>query len=168
MKTTPAALEALRDIHLPEAVSQFPALGWWLLLALAFVLITLLGRWRWQVRRRSAYRRAARLELVSLRSNQDADGQWLAALNQLLKRVALHAYPRSGLHAMSGQVWVEYLNAQLSAKRRGPKPLFAELTQLYRADVQLTQARRRALIDEAEYWLAHHRHVPQEGENRGV
>jgi hypothetical protein len=102
MNLDPASLENLRDIVEPAPVPWWPlAPGWWCLLALlglAAVVGVATGVRRW---RADAYRRAALRELRGAETN--------AAIAELLKRVALAAYPRSEVAALSGTAWSRWL-----------------------------------------------------------
>jgi hypothetical protein len=106
------ALAALRDIHLPAAVSFWPpAPGWWALLvatAVAGAVACLLVRQR----RRSAHRTAlVRLAEVESRFQVDGDTRRLAAaLSNLLRRVALLRFPRRDVASLYGEQWLGFLS----------------------------------------------------------
>lgn len=103
-------LSQLRDIHLPESGGFWPpAPGWWVLAALALVLLMtaalLLIRWR----RRNRWRRAAHRKLEQLARNRSPSPHWFAQLNALLKQCARVCYPHEHPEAMSGTAWAEFL-----------------------------------------------------------
>jgi hypothetical protein len=106
------ALAALRDIHLPEAVSYWPpAPGWWAVLAataVASAVACLLVRQR----RRSAHRAAlVRLAEVKRCFQDDGDTRRLAAaLSNLLRRVALLRFPRRDVASLYGEQWLGFLS----------------------------------------------------------
>lgn len=109
-------LADLQDIHLPESASWWPpAPGWILLAILMLVAIGFFGT-RWMLaRRRNRYRRAALAELEHLALQARANGNavdTLQMLNALLKRVALHAYPREDVARLHGDAWVRFLVEQ--------------------------------------------------------
>ena len=110
-------LEQLADIHLPDPVSIWPlALGWWLLLALIFIALTiaLLLRVRHQ---RNAYRRLALAELeqsYARLTRHQSTSQYLQELNALLKRVALSRYGKGFNPSLKGQAWLQWLDASCS------------------------------------------------------
>jgi hypothetical protein len=102
MNSDPTSLENLRDIAQPPPVSWWPpALGWWVVLALIFI-VAAFAAWRgwrrWQAR---AYRREAVRELESAQS--------IAEIAALLKRTALAVYPRSEIASLSGHAWCQWL-----------------------------------------------------------
>ena len=79
--------------------------GWWVVMALALVLL-FVASWHFlSARRKNAYRRYALVELETIRDHP-------RALPALLKRVALTAYPRSEVAALSGERWIAFLNRE--------------------------------------------------------
>jgi hypothetical protein len=107
-----ASLEALRDIHLPDAVGFWPlAPGWWALAALvaAAALGAVLVR-RHRRHRKLRWQRACieELEAVALAFETTADETALAAgLSVLLRRVAL-ARGGESVAALHGEPWLRY------------------------------------------------------------
>jgi len=151
-----AALHPLRD---PAPIPWWPpAPGWWLLFALALVALSLLAWWLLRRRRRNAYRRRAlaRLQELQQRYPGDAGAQaHAAAVNALLKSVALIAYPRREVAACSGRQWLEFLHSTAPPGARFPDG-FADAG--YRADppdIDLEQSHRAAA-----HWLQHHEARP--------
>lgn len=101
-------LAALRPLHSPPPVGWWPpAPGWWLAAILIATVICLIYRYR----RRMAPKHAALKELRLLDKNRDAVDQPVAALNQLLKRYALACWPAEKVAALSGQAWLDFLDA---------------------------------------------------------
>jgi len=114
---TPDPLSQLKDIHLPEAAGWWPlAWGWWLLFAIIFMVMAFLCyRWLRHVRR-NRYRRLAAREAAALyqQYQQDNNAQsYLRQVNQLLRRTALAAYPRSSVARLSGQAWLSWLDSRM-------------------------------------------------------
>ena len=117
-------LAALRPLHPPAAVPWWPpAPGWWLL---AGVLLVLVGV-AWWLRRRSALRRAALAELLALERTLEDDTRLTVGVNNLLRRVALARFPRRQVAALSGEAWLQFLDAQakISGFRSGPGRVLA-------------------------------------------
>ena len=174
-------LTQLHDIHLPEPVSAWPpAPGWWLL---AIVLLVLIAYTTYRVlrkRRRNRYRQLALQELAHIQSRttlnsatgadtpsteaaavknaaHDQNTQ-IAAINQLLKRVALLVFPYGATAQMSGSAWAEFLAAQCPAPKAEDFALLSEgpyqdpdhsQPPTAEAITQLIAATRR--------WIKHHR-----------
>lgn len=106
-----AALDALRDIHLPDPVSFWPlAPGWWLLAA-AVIALSVFVALRVRARRRSPERFA--LQIVdALAEGFARDGDRLAlatGLSRLLRRVALARAERHEVAALHGTARAEAL-----------------------------------------------------------
>lgn len=117
----PASLEKLHDIVVPDPVSWWPpAAGWYILGFLALVaaillLVRAVLNWR-----NNRYRREALVELAEIRNaSRDITQQpgAIARLAELLKRVALAAWPRETVAHLSGRPWIEFLNR--TGQRKG-------------------------------------------------
>jgi len=104
---------ALRDIHMPEAVSWWPlAPGWWGLLGLMLllVIIVLLVR-SWRRRRR--LRNSAVMELKRIRDAFDQHHDALRLVRELsvlLRRIAISYFPRSDVASLTGDDWLRFLD----------------------------------------------------------
>ena len=121
----PASLQNLNDIIEPAGVSFWPPTpGVWLVVALVVlwvvVGVVLMG-FRW---RRNAYRRAGmralrriRLEIHAPDRKPDRKMTALRHLSALLKRVALTAFPREAVAALSGDRWIAFLDASMDGGR---------------------------------------------------
>lgn len=142
----------LKDIHLPDAISAWPpAPGWWMLLLLTMVLLTLATllflRWR-----RSPVT-AALKELASL-SKQDADDrQLLVKCSALLRRAAIQLYPGSPVASMSGDEWRQLMmeKGSLSSEQAN---YFCGLQ--YQPAVVID---RKDLVKVTRRWLKKHRRL---------
>lgn len=105
---------ALRDIHLPEAISWWPpAPGWWILsglLVLGFILFFF-----WQKYQRSLrIKKAALIEFENIRAtyHQTLNPAALArSISILLRRVCLSYYPQTNVPGMTGPQWLDYLDS---------------------------------------------------------
>lgn len=109
---------SLRDIHLPDPISWWPpAIGWWLLLALAILIVVglvwLIRRWRRVTPIKLALRELDALATDSTASPADQ----LRRLSMLLRRVALSLYPRHEVAGLTGEDWLRWLDHTLSEPR---------------------------------------------------
>ena len=106
-------LTQLRPNHLPEPIGLWPpAIGWWLLAAIVMIALaslTLVVYRRWQKNRyRSQALQLAREALSHYQQHQNPR-QLAHECNALLKRVALHAFPKERVAGLSGVAWSEFL-----------------------------------------------------------
>jgi hypothetical protein len=113
MKPDPTSIP-LHDIHLPPAVSWWPlAPGWWLLLLLAIIMIGAVVWWR----RRRRLRQWRVDALIALKQVEQAYAQHrdeVQLVNELsvwLRRVCVSVFPREQIAAVTGQRWLEALDA---------------------------------------------------------
>ncbi len=147
----------LRDIHLPDSVPWWPpAPGWWLLLILLCLIAAIAVYYYRRRRQRLASATwQARLLLRQIREDYAAhkDTQRLIkALSSLLRRTAVSLDERRSVAAITGEDWLNYLDATL------PEPGFSEgpgrvlESGPYRQQVAVDAD---ALIDLCDSWLLH-------------
>lgn len=112
--------ERIRDIQLPPDPPIWPpAPGWWLLLGLLLVGLSL---WVFYWYRRGALRRAALKELLRLQARFADDGNRAAlamGLSTLLRRLAMSREPRTQVAGLSGEAWLSYLDRRGGTKDFG-------------------------------------------------
>jgi hypothetical protein len=165
MTPDPYSLDNLRDIVEPASIPWWPpAPGVWLLLALVVVwLVAVLGLW-WVRWRRQAYRRAGLRELREIAARLDAAPERATALVDLaalLKRVALVAYAREQVAALSGDAWLAFLDRTGGTARftRGPGAVLAEVSGRPSLAATLDTAQVAALVATAQDWIQWHREL---------
>lgn len=149
----PPSLNALRDLRVPEPMSNAPqTTAWWILFAiLALLLLTLafLAVRQW---RRNRYRREGLARLDAL-----GDGD-LTGLPHLVKRVALDGWPREDVAALSGEPWLAFLDRSLgggTAFTAGPGRLLPDLA--YAGAPELAASERQALFALVRTWIRKHK-----------
>ena len=102
----------LHDIAPPPPVSMMPATWAWAALAAVLLAALAAGLRLWLGhRRRTAYRRAALAELRTLApALARGDPGALAALDRLIRRTALAAFPRAEVATLAGADWIAFLD----------------------------------------------------------
>ena len=110
---------------------------------------------KWVPRRwwRDRYRREALRQLSTLA----LDAQ-LAALPFLLKTTALQAYPREQVAALSGERWLEFLDAHCTEVSfcRGIGQSLLDIAYLPSEQWQLNAAQANELISLSRIWIERH------------
>lgn len=108
----------LRDLHLPEPVSWWPlAPGWWILLAVAIILVAWQAhvayrRWRFNAPRRFALRKLEQLEADYLEHRNPV--RLAKGVSSLLRRTMLAYRPRHEVASLTGSAWLASLDDGLS------------------------------------------------------
>lgn len=106
-------LAQLRDLHLPTEPGWWPpAIGWWLLLVAVIIFLVFAVRWiyhHWQVNR---WRKIARIELKNIRALPISEPQKIITqCSILLRRIVLALDSRESVAALSGNEWLQHLDA---------------------------------------------------------
>lgn len=105
----------LRDIHMLPTPDLWPlAPGWWVLALAGLITLIVASRWVEARLRRWRRRRGTLRALVQLRHNLSQgcnSAQFAAELSILLRRVALHRFPRDAVAGLSGERWLTFLDA---------------------------------------------------------
>ena len=110
----PDPLAELREIHMPEAIPDWPPAGGWWILGFLFILLVgglttaLIQRYRKRAYLRYSLKALAKLELdFSHHSNGLILSDDLALL---LKRICLTQHPRHQVAGLSGDAWLQFLD----------------------------------------------------------
>lgn len=152
-------LAALHPLREPLQIGWWPpAPGWWLLLAALLLLLGAGLYFMWRHYRRNAYRRQALLQLKAIRAHylQDRDERaCITATNTLLKSVAIKAYPRRDVAAISGEPWLEFLNAGLGSEHTFDAGFALAAYRPASGAVDVD-----ALYSSAALWIQRHKAVP--------
>ena len=105
--------QQLRDAQVPDAVSWWPlAIGWWVLIALFVIGLTLTTKAIYKRHYRNVYRKIAVKELdyhFTIWQNHAENGAYLQAANTILKRSCSHF--GDDAISLSGKQWLTHLNA---------------------------------------------------------
>ena len=149
MQASPLA--ELKDIHLPEPTTLWPpAIGWWILLAVAMSLVVIVILWRIRRWRLEQAKRKALSELSQLTSETD---QWPQALQQLVRRLTISYFAQEQVAQLHGQQWIDFLLAQLKVSQRETceEALQALVNAQYRKSVDLDFAQQTSAV---KYWIS--------------
>ncbi|MBF0154462.1 MAG: DUF4381 domain-containing protein [Magnetococcales bacterium] len=109
-------LAGLRGLHDPAPIPLWPpAPGWWIVSGSLLLLAAGLGGWAWWRRRRGRDpRRAALAELANLETRFRTDGDATAlatGVSVVLKRSALVRFERQRVASLTGEAWLQFLDA---------------------------------------------------------
>ena len=112
-------LAQLADIHLPEPVSYWPpAIGWWILAAIALVLLVILFR---KYASRARQQKICQYAVAELQRCYDSYSQadpansdqskldYVNQFNTVVRRVALVHYPQANAASLDGASWVDFI-----------------------------------------------------------
>lgn len=146
------ALDALRDLHFPEAVSYWPLAPGYYLLILIFLFLAWLT-FSFLKKPKTNFKRQALLILEACERsylNQRDDQKTARELSALLKRVALLYFPRKEVASLSGEAWIDFLSS--TDKKLDFKPFSQELLLLpyQKAGVE---GNLQPLIDLVRLWI---------------
>jgi hypothetical protein len=153
----------LEEIGVPEPVSFTPqTAGWYLLAGVALVIVVwFVWRfyWKW---RANAYRREGLRELGEIEGliEEEATGsRALQSIPELLKRVALAAYPRSRVAELSGDAWLGFLDGTVGSTEftRGLGRLLPGLAYDPAAAAKIAVIDSKDLVALAGAWIRHHK-----------
>lgn len=145
---TSLTLQRLADITVPPPVSWMPQTWGWAALALLIATLATVAaiRWRrrWQANR---YRREALAQLALIEqqlSDSARRREALTAMPELLKRVALAAWPRAAVAQLSGEEWLAFL------RRHGGQDAFPEPSARLLDDLEYRSTKARTSISEGD------------------
>jgi hypothetical protein len=159
----PTSLDRLHDIVAPPPAPWWPpAPGWYwvlgfLLVGILVILLMALACWQRNRYRREALAELARLEpaLGELATRAAA----LGVLAELLKRVALTAFPREQVANLTGPDWFEFLDhtGRTTGFSEGRGAILERAVHDPRTAAALDEPRARELLSLVRHWLVHHR-----------
>lgn len=145
----------LEEIELPEKVPFSPeTIGWYFLAGLLGVALLWVA-WRfWRKWQSNAYRREAMTELGEIEATPEH-------LPELLKRVALAAYPRVQVAELSGDAWLGFLDGTLGTTdfTRGIGHWLPELAYDPGAAGRMSEKENKSLFGLAARWIRGHQRV---------
>lgn len=141
-------LQQLAPLRAPTPIAWWPpAIGWWLLLATVIGLITL-GIFVWLRHRRTQRHRRQALKVLEQLIEQGENTP--AALNRLLKTIAMYEFSAPQVAALSGSQWLEFLSRHCPSLG---KEQLAPLGDSYRPAADQVDA---VLTDVVRRWIKQH------------
>ena len=165
MSTTaadPTSLENLFDLVVPPPVPWWPPAPGWFVVGGMVLVLGFWGAWRaWGRWRAAAYRRAALAEWRQLKAQAADSGHSEIALRhlpELVKRVALAAFPREAVASLSGETWLRFLDrtGHTDAFTRGRGQLLPALAYDPRLVAQLDASTTDDLFRIVYRWICDH------------
>lgn len=113
-------LENLRDIHLPNAITDWPpALGWWILGSLLLLLLAW-GMWkigmRYQQRHLQRMALSSYLQIEQQYLNHQNSLRLIKQYSNLLRRVAMARFSRPQVASLTGKAWLNFLDQSAGMK----------------------------------------------------
>ncbi len=121
VSASPTNTLALKDIHLPEQIANYPvAYGWWLLAAIIIfmIIITIL-----KIIKSTKLNQVKKQALSQLKNNSQMTNSDMIAL---LKWASMHYFSRAELAKLFGESLKEFLASKLPTKHQ---QTFAELSE---------------------------------------
>jgi hypothetical protein len=162
MSADPTSIENLFVLVTPPPVSWWPPAPGWFVVGGVGVVLVVWTAWRvWKRWRAAAYRRAARAELRQLKTlvaNPRQRGAALRQLPELIKRMALAAFPREEVACLSGMEWLRFLDrtGQTNAFTQGRGQLLRELAYDPRLAAQMDAATEEEVFSLVRHWIDRH------------
>lgn len=107
----PDNLPELRDIHIPQDISNFPLGYGWLVILVAILVI-----WSAYKLIRLIIAKSRKLYALRLLKNTAANNVPKAAstMSEILRRICVHKYPDALV--LSGKDWIDFLNSKCKTK----------------------------------------------------
>jgi len=163
-QTANASLEGLIEITPPQSVSYRPeTVGWFVLLGLLLLCLGWIIYQRWRRQKANQYRRWALEKLDNInRTIQQNLGKEkpLREIPILVKRTALHAYPREEIASLSGEAWLRFLDASYNGTgfTDGPGQILAQTAYLPSNELEACNKEDISLLLKlVRKWIKKHR-----------
>jgi hypothetical protein len=156
----PASLDRLHDIVEPSPASWWPlAPGWFVVAGVCFAGLLYYAVRAWRHWQQNAYRRAALVELKSLREAARTSPDVLAELPALLKRTAMVAYGRPAVASLYGDAWLAFLDesGRTNEFSAGVGMQLEGLAFVPGAPARLSASTASELLALAAKWITKHR-----------
>ena len=156
----PANLANLHDIVVPEAVSWWPLAPAWYAIAVVILVVSVWfvarSAYRWH---RNAYRRDALTQLQQLKAtiSPETAASVLGELATLMRRVALTVYPRTQIAGLTGDAWLNFLDASADTTEFANDSGRRLMAAAYETQTRITTSDAAKLVELVEHWVMQHR-----------
>ncbi|AWB67152.1 hypothetical protein C2869_12215 [Saccharobesus litoralis] len=147
--SVPDVMAAFKHSIEPTQISQFPAVGWWILGILGLVLVVVAIYFAVQAYKKATAVRQAKQAITKASS--------IAEINTLLKQACLSYFPRQHIAPLNGDVWLNFLLNQVKQQHRNElKPkLKLMIDQLYTPIAKdVSAAQLNQFKQAANFWLS--------------
>ncbi|MDX1353302.1 MAG: DUF4381 domain-containing protein [Thiomicrorhabdus sp.] len=146
LQTQNLLLEQLHDIQLPDPIGWWPlAFSWWILLFSITSILIGIAWYYLDLKRRNIYRKTAIEEVEELMGNTSlSNNHKIAAINAIMKRVALTAYGRLSTASLHDQAWLDFLSETASYIPQ-PAQLQEALNFAYKPNIEDASATQQSL-----------------------
>ena len=153
-------VDNIGNIIEPEPIGfTLEAPGWYLLAGVALVMILVYAYFAWRKYQNNKYRREALSTFEMLQSANLEAGPLIFGLLEVLKRVTLTSYGRTGVAPLNGNAWIHFLEE----KNKG-EPVFSESsrviisTSLYQGrNIKVDDPQLQRFLEECTKWIRTHR-----------
>lgn len=150
----PGSLSHLHDIvNVPPVPWWPPTTAWFVIGALLLLSASFLFAAMFVHRRNNWYRRAGLDELRQIELSNDSVA--LVQVAELLKRVALVAYPRPEVACLTNQAWLDFLD-RTSGSKEFSSGAGRLLSQIYDRSPAVPT---KELFELVRRWIRHHRRM---------
>ncbi len=135
---------------------SFGAPGWYILLAIVFVILAIIGLLLFLRHKKRKYRRQAILQLQEFKVSNHSSTAFLTHTMATIKQVAITSYERENLVHLSGVKFLDLLK-----KRNKNKTVFSEdIEALYSKglyqNTELSKENQDKIIKESINWINNH------------
>ncbi|MDW7693554.1 DUF4381 domain-containing protein [Flammeovirgaceae bacterium SG7u.111] len=139
----------------PQTVAfTFDALGWYILMAVGFLIFGIMMAVRWASYKKNKYRREAIAQIDDCAKDEKLS---INQVNKILKQVAVHTFGREKVAALYGREWVAFLN-QKTKKAFFEKELADFLSIANYQKSRFLEGKEKELLKHnAVKWIENHR-----------
>lgn len=141
-------LTQLKDIHLPEAIHNYPiSIGWWVLYTILLLVIFLTFKLIKEFRRKRVAKKKAHIALTQCTSAQD--------MSSTIKWALLQYFPREQVANLHGESLKQFMLKTLPQKHHEKFNTLATDSFANTYKKELSEQEFARLLKANQHWLAH-------------